>query len=49
VLSRRSKMKTNTFDRIKYAFLDIAHLSAGLYFVEVQVKDRVEVVKLVKE
>ncbi len=29
--------------------LDVAHLSAGLYFVEVRIKDRVEVVKLVKE
>jgi hypothetical protein len=29
--------------------VDVAHLSAGLYFVEVRVKDRVEVVKLVKE
>ncbi len=29
--------------------VDVTHLSAGLYFVEVQVKDWVEVVKLVKE
>ncbi len=29
--------------------VDVTHLSAGLYFVEVRVKDRVEVVKLVKE
>ncbi len=29
--------------------VDVAHLSAGLYFVEVRVKDWVEVVKLVKE
>jgi hypothetical protein len=29
--------------------VDVTHLSAGLYFVEVQVKDRVAVVKLVKE
>ncbi|HEX2899725.1 MAG TPA: T9SS type A sorting domain-containing protein [Bacteroidia bacterium] len=29
--------------------VDVAHLSTGLYFVEVRVKDRVEVVKLVKE
>ncbi len=28
--------------------VDVAHLSAGLYFVEVRIKDRVEVVKLVK-
>ncbi len=29
--------------------VDVTHLSAGLYFVEVRVKDRVEVIKLVKE
>ena len=29
--------------------VDVAHLSAGLYFVEVQVKDWVEVTKLVKQ
>ncbi|MBK9453864.1 MAG: T9SS type A sorting domain-containing protein [Bacteroidetes bacterium] len=29
--------------------VDVAHLSAGLYFVEVRVKDRVEVIKLVKQ
>ncbi len=29
--------------------VDVTHLSAGLYFVEVQIKDRVEVIKLVKQ
>ncbi len=29
--------------------VDVTHLSAGLYFVEVRVKDRVEVIKLVKQ